>query len=153
MTCRCWLVALDLPLRSLELEFGPSQLEVTFAARPGSTPPTPWCSLRSAVKQICRARLPRRRSCRGRDLPNIASSGWHLHRRSRSATAEENAFAAGPDDYSLLSKLGQGYLAGLLEHAPAATAFSTPTINGYKRFNPNSLAPDRIAWGVDNRAR
>jgi glutamine synthetase len=24
-------------------------------------------------------------------------------------------------------------------------------VNGYKRFKPNSLAPDRVAWGVDNR--
>ena len=29
--------------------------------------------------------------------------------------------------------------------------FTTPTINGYKRLNPNSLAPDRAGWGDDNR--
>ncbi|HMO71551.1 MAG TPA: hypothetical protein PKC84_07910, partial [Paracoccaceae bacterium] len=30
--------------------------------------------------------------------------------------------------------------------------FSTPTVNGYKRFRPNSFAPDRVTWGVENRA-
>jgi glutamine synthetase len=30
-------------------------------------------------------------------------------------------------------------------------AFSTPTINGYKRYRANSLAPDRIVWASDNR--
>ncbi len=24
-------------------------------------------------------------------------------------------------------------------------------MNGYKRYLPNSLAPDRIAWGIDNK--
>src|SRR3954454_5567789 len=43
-------------------------------------------------------------------------------------------------------------LAGLLQHAAAAAAFSTPTINGHKRYMPNSMAPDHIVWAYDNRA-
>jgi glutamine synthetase len=42
-------------------------------------------------------------------------------------------------------------MAGLLEHARGAAAFSTPTLNGYKRYRPFSLAPDRAIWGRDNR--
>ena len=29
--------------------------------------------------------------------------------------------------------------------------FTTPTLNGYKRFRSHSLAPDRAIWGHDNR--
>jgi glutamine synthetase len=29
--------------------------------------------------------------------------------------------------------------------------FATPTVNGYRRFKPNSLAPDRAGWGFDHR--
>ena len=43
------------------------------------------------------------------------------------------------------------YMAGLLHHARGAAAFSTPTLNGYKRYRPFSLAPDRALWGRDNR--
>ena len=43
------------------------------------------------------------------------------------------------------------YLAGLLAHAQAATPFTTPTINGYRRYKPNSLAPDRATWAYDHR--
>ena len=32
-----------------------------------------------------------------------------------------------------------------------ATVFATPTVNGYRRFRPNSLAPDRAGWGYDHR--
>jgi hypothetical protein len=42
-------------------------------------------------------------------------------------------------------------MGGLLHHARAAAAFSTPTLNGYRRFRPYSLAPDRAIWGMDNR--
>jgi glutamine synthetase len=43
-------------------------------------------------------------------------------------------------------------MGGLLRHAAGAAAFSTPTINGYKRFQPHSMAPDHVAWAYDNRA-
>jgi glutamine synthetase len=42
-------------------------------------------------------------------------------------------------------------MAGLLAHARASAVFSTPTINGYKRYRSYSLAPDRAIWGRDNR--
>jgi glutamine synthetase len=38
-----------------------------------------------------------------------------------------------------------------LAHARAAAAFTTPTINGYKRYRAYALAPDRVIWGRDNR--
>jgi glutamine synthetase len=38
-----------------------------------------------------------------------------------------------------------------LTHARAAAAFTTPTLNGYKRYRPFALAPDRAIWGHDNR--
>jgi glutamine synthetase len=29
--------------------------------------------------------------------------------------------------------------------------FATPTVNGYRRYRPNSLAPDRATWCYDHR--
>ena len=51
----------------------------------------------------------------------------------------------------MVSPLGREFAAGLLAHARAASVFTTPTINGYKRYKPYSLAPDRLVWGRDNR--
>src|SRR5207247_47224 len=48
-------------------------------------------------------------------------------------------------------EVGKAYLAGLLAHARASSALSTPTINGYKGYRPYSLAPDRVVWGKENR--
>jgi glutamine synthetase len=51
----------------------------------------------------------------------------------------------------VLSPLGRNFLGGLLAFATAATPFATPTVNGYRRFRPNSLAPDRATWCYDHR--
>ncbi len=78
------------------------------------------------------------------------ASGWHLHQSLVDARAATTCSCAS-DDGELLSPFGRGYLAGLLAHARASAVFSTPTINGYKRYRPYSLAPDRAIWGRDNR--
>src|SRR5260370_2960736 len=51
----------------------------------------------------------------------------------------------------VLTPFGRFYLAGLLQRARASAVFTTPTINGYKRYRTYSLAPDRAIWGGDNR--
>ncbi|MBW0445737.1 glutamine synthetase family protein [Paraburkholderia phenoliruptrix] len=141
---------LELPVRSLEVEYGPSQFEFTFAPTKGIKSADDMILFRSAVKQICqRNGYHATFMCRPR-IPNVVSSGWHLHQSLVRIADGANAFmpsaAASP-----LSDTGQRYLAGLLAHAQAATALSTPTINGYRRYRPYSNAPDRAIWGRDNR--
>jgi len=144
------IVALGLPLRSIEVEFGPSQCEFTFKPTVGLEPADNMILLRSAVKQICRRHgYHATFMCRPK-LPNVVASGWHLHQSIVSRAGGENAFM-NKDSGEVLSPFGRGYLAGLLHHARAATVFSTPTINGYKRYRSYSLAPDRAIWGRDNR--
>jgi glutamine synthetase len=38
-----------------------------------------------------------------------------------------------------------------LAYASESCLLTTPTINGYKRYRPHQLAPDRIQWARDNR--
>jgi glutamine synthetase len=83
-------------------------------------------------------------------LKGYYSSGWHLHQSIVDAGKGENLFAPKREG-ERLSPLGQAFLGGLLKHAAAATTFATPTVNGYRRFKPNSLAPDRAGWGYDHR--
>lgn len=143
------VLALGLPLRSIEVEFGPSQCEFTFAPMVGLIPADTMVVFRSAVKQIARRHgYHATFMCRPK-LPNVFASGWHLHQSIVSRASGENAFMAKDD--APLSAFGRGYLAGLLHHARASAAFTTPTINGYKRYRSYSLAPDRAIWGCDNR--
>jgi glutamine synthetase len=144
------ILALGLPLRSIEVEFGPSQCEFTFAPRKGLEPADNMILFRSAVKQIChRHGYHATFMCRPK-LPNLFASGWHLHQSIVSRASGENVFVTKDND-EVLSAFGQNYLGGLLKHARASAVFTTPTINGYKRYRSYSLAPDRAIWGRDNR--
>ncbi len=144
------LAQLGLPLRSYEVEYGPSQVEITLGALPGIESADAMVLFRSAVKQICRRHgYHATFMCRPK-LPNLMSSGWHLHQSLTRNSDGANAFmpdAAGAP----LSATGMHWLAGLLAHAAGCAALSTPTINGYRRYRPYSLAPDRVIWGRDNR--
>jgi glutamine synthetase len=141
---------LGLPVRSLEVEYGPSQFEFTFAPTKGVRSADDMILFRSAVKQICqRNGYHATFMCRPR-IPNVVSSGWHLHQSLVHVPDGKSAFMPA-DDTAPLSASGQHYLAGLLAHAQGATALSTPTINGYRRYRPYSNAPDRANWGRDNR--
>jgi len=144
------ILALGLPLRSIEVEFGPSQCEFTFAPMTGLAPADAMVLFRSAVKQVARRHgYHASFMCRPK-LPNLFASGWHLHQSIMSRAGGENAFMA-KDDGAPLSAFGRSYLAGLLDHARASAVFAAPTINGYKRYRSYSLAPDRAIWGCDNR--
>ena len=74
-------------------------------------------------------------------------SGFHLHLSLVDDTGT-NVFGEGAD----LSPVGRAAIAGVLRHAPALAAVLNPTINSYKRFGPDTLAPWLIDWGYDNRS-
>lgn len=143
------LTHLDLPLRSIELEFGPSQFELTMEAGSAREIADAIVLCRSAVRRIA-AGLGYHATFMSRPQGTEgASTGWHLHQSITDASGA-NVFMPDTPGTSM-SLLGESYLAGILDHAAAAAAFATPTVNGYKRYQPNSLAPDRIAWGIDNK--
>ena len=148
-TVRRDIIALGLPLRSIEIELGPSQCEFTFHPQIGLSPADTMMLFRSAVKQICRRQGYHASFMARPKVANVLSSGWHLHQSLRDRRSDSNAFTS--RDNELLSPAGRGFLAGLVSHARAAAAFTTPTINGYKRFAPFSFAPDRASWAVENR--
>ena len=143
------IAALGMPLRSLEVELGPSQCEFTFRPQLGLDAADTMILFRAAVKQIARRNgLFASFMCRPA-LPNVSSSGWHLHLSLIERKRGGNAFVGNVREG--LSVIGLHYLGGLLAHAHDAAAFSTPTINGYRRYRAYALAPDRIIWARDNR--
>ena len=142
--------SLGLSLRSIENEWGPGQVECTFSAQDALRAADDLLLFRTATRQVCR-RLGHFATFMARPaLKGYYASGWHLHQSLVDAKSGENRFmpASGKEH---LSDLGKHYLGGLLANAVPATVFATPTVNGYRRFKPNSLAPDRAGWAYDHR--
>lgn len=150
---------LGLPLRSLEIELGPSQVEAVFDVTDALAAADAMVLFRSGVRQaLRRAGYLASFVCRP-PFPNVMASGWHLHQSLVERASGRNALcrdspapgSAPADAGHTLSATGQHWLAGLLEHAAGMAVFCTPTVNGYGRFKPNALAPQSALWGQDNR--
>lgn len=140
--------ALDLPVRSMEIEFGPSQFEFTFDPAGPMAQADTTSLFRAMVRQTCaRAGLHATFMC----LPqqrDLVPSGWHVHQSLADAKTGANLFAPHSAD---LTPAAQGWIAGLLERTAETALLLVPTVNGYKRFRPGMMAPDRIQWARDNK--
>ncbi len=77
-------------------------------------------------------------------------SGFHVHFSTWSEDGE--ALFDDPNGEDGLSDVARWAVAGVLKHAPALAALQNPTINSYKRFGPDTLAPWLVDWGLDNRS-
>ena len=92
--------ALDLPLRSIEVEYGPSQVEFTFRTGTGLEPADAMVLFRSATKQVAqRHGYHATFMCRPK-LANVMSSGWHLHQSLTDRKSHANLFMDGREPLS-----------------------------------------------------
>ncbi|MEO1919651.1 MAG: glutamine synthetase family protein [Paracoccaceae bacterium] len=140
---------LGLPIRSMEVEMGPSQFEFTFEPADPLTHADNMMVFRTMVKEVCAQKgLHATFMCRP-NLENAVASGWHLHQSIVDLKTGKNLMM--PKENRELSKTASGWIAGLLAHAAESCLLTTPSVNGYKRYRPRELAPDRIQWGHDNR--
>lgn len=104
---------------------------------------------KSAVKELAR-RDGKLATFMAKPFNDEGGSGFHLH---FSATDQAGTpMFDDPHGEHGLSTIGLAAIAGVLKHAPALAALNNPTINSYKRFGPDTLAPWLIDWGLDNRS-
>ncbi|QIZ37330.1 glutamine synthetase family protein [Saccharopolyspora sp. ASAGF58] len=144
------VLAMGLPLRSFDDEWAPSQVETTFDVLEGMAAADAASIFKMTVKQTAKRNGYLASFMSTPAIAGFYASGWHLHTSIADASTGENLMV--PGEGEALSPLGQHYVGGQLAHGQAASVFTTPTINGYRRRRPYSLAPDRLTWAYDNRA-
>ena len=155
--------ALGLPLLSLEIELGPSQVEAVFDVTDALTAADNMVLFRSSVTQaLRRAGYHASFMCRP-PFPNVMSSGWHLHQSLVQTATGTNAFvrdAPAPgtragDAQFTLNRVGEHYLAGLLDHAHGMAALTQGLgldfVNYYAHIKRHELArfeaaDDKLDW-------
>jgi glutamine synthetase len=104
---------------------------------------------KTAVQELARIR-GKLATFMAKPFNDESGSGFHLH----FSTLDEDGqpLFDDPRGEEGLSTLARHAIAGVLAHAPALAALLNPTINSYKRFGPDTLAPWLIDWGLDNRS-
>ena len=104
---------------------------------------------KAAVKELARAN-DKLATFMAKPFNDEGGSGFHIH-FSCLGPDGNNIFDA-PSSPHGLSDEARWSIGGILKHAPALAAVNNPTINSYKRFGPDTLAPWLIDWGLDNRS-
>lgn len=88
---------------------------------------------------------------------SLTGSGCHAHLSLHDAASGANLCKGGAADVHGLSPLALSFLAGLLEHTPALTALTNPTVNSYKRLGARmtssgaTWSPTAATWAGNNR--
>ncbi|MER6327231.1 glutamine synthetase family protein [Streptomyces coelicoflavus] len=146
------LLALGLPLRSMEHESGPGQVETTFSPMSALDTADAMLLFRTVAKSWC-ARRGHHASFMSQPLLDAADpSGWHLNQSVTDLASGLNLFGAeGPSGG--LSPHGKAYAEGLLDWARELCLLSVPTVNGYRRLAAeHTLAPTRPGWSEEDRS-
>ncbi len=79
-----------------------------------------------------------------------AGSSCHLHLSLWKNG--QNAFSNDiTQNGAAVSSTFRWFLGGWINHVPEMMLFYAPTVNSYKRYQPGSWAPSRLAWAFDNR--
>jgi glutamine synthetase len=141
-----WAEAYGVPLDSIQHEHGPGQLEVLFDYDAPLEGADRTFDFKRLVKQTARL-ADQHATFMAKPFAGESGSGYHLH--VSAFEGGENAFE--DDAGEGLSERGRHFLGGLLEHADALAAVGTPTLNGFKRFDPDGFVPYTASWGRDNR--
>jgi glutamine synthetase len=142
------LESLGIPVELSHHEVSPSQHELDLRYTDALTMADNLMTTRLAVKEVAMEAgiyatfMPK-------PLEAVDGSGLHLHLSL--FEGDRNAFHEPGGEYGL-SKIGRGFIAGLLQHAREITAVTNQWINSYKRLVPGFDAPVSIAWARNNQS-
>ncbi|MET9381300.1 glutamine synthetase family protein [Streptomyces sp. NPDC002928] len=133
-------------------EFDGGQFEINLTHSEAMNAADRAFRFKSAIKELAREE-GRLATFMAKPFNDAGGSGFHLHLSCETADEEDarNSFDDPSAPYGL-SDTARHAVAGILAHAPALAALANPTVNSYKRFGPDTLAPWLIDWGLDNRS-
>jgi len=137
-----YAAALNIPITTSLMEFGPGQLEINLMHRHG------------AVKAADDAVLFKRLVDRAAYEENLVAS-FMAKPYTESAGSGMHTHVSLVDEYGHSVFSGSPRLqhatAGVLNHLPDMLAVFAPHLNSWRRLQPDSFAPTRSDWGYDHR--
>ena len=141
------LAALGLDVLASGHEFMNSQYEINLRHADALPAADQAFRLKTSVKDIA-AQHGVVATFMGKPFNDQGGSGMHLHVSLN--LDERNAFDAPAEEDGISAEL-RAFTAGVLAHGAGLMAFLNPTVNAYRRIQPDSLAPTHANWGLDNR--
>ncbi|HWQ41677.1 MAG TPA: glutamine synthetase family protein [Desulfosporosinus sp.] len=137
------LEGLGIELEAFHIEYGPGQIEVIAEHGDALEIADKTVLIKNSIKEIAR-KHGLYATFMAKPWAQESGSGSHIHQSLWDLELKNNYFATD-------KAITENYLAGLLKHARDFMVLGSPTINDYKRFQPNSFVPTSVTWAHDNR--
>ena len=133
-------------LEGVQTEYGPGQVETNLVYTDALAAADDSARLKYAAKELAR-RHGKIASFMPKPFSGHSGSSAHLHISLwRNGEPAFEPVDGQENELALLS------IAGLLEHLPSITLFGAHSVNAYRRYTPDSFAPDTVNWSRDNRS-
>jgi len=142
------LEAMGIPVEYSFHEDAPSQHEIDLRYTDALSMADNVMTFRLVVREIA-AEHGAYATFMPKPLGGVQGSGMHTH--VSLFEGDTNAFHAPGDEYGM-SKVGRGFIAGVLRHAPELTAVTNQIVNSYKRLIAGYEAPTFVTWARNNRS-
>lgn len=133
-------------LEGIQTEYGPGQVETNLVYTDALAAADDSARLKYAAKEVAR-RHGKLASFMPKPFSQHSGSSAHLH--ISLWRGDTPAFAAVDGSESRDARFA---IAGLFEHLPSITLFGAHSVNAYRRFAPDTFAPDTVNWSRDNRS-
>lgn len=133
-------------LEGVQTEYGPGQVETNLVFTDALAAADDAARLKYAAKEVAR-RHGKLASFMPKPFSEHSGSSAHLHISLWRDGEPAFAPVGGAENDLALSAI-----AGLLEHLPSITLFGAHSVNAYRRYTPDSFAPDTVNWSRDNRS-
>lgn len=133
-------------LEGVQTEYGPGQVETNLVYTDALAAADDSARLKYAAKEVAR-RHGKVASFMPKPFSEHSGSSAHLHLSLwRDGQPAFTPVDGAENEVALLA------IAGLLEHLPSITLFGAHSVNAYRRYTPDSFAPDTVNWSRDNRS-
>jgi glutamine synthetase len=138
----------NLPVSATSSEYAPGQFEANLRHQPNALLAADHCIF---LKQIIKAAALATgfdATFMAKPYPDRAGTGLHVHVSVLNASGK-NIF---DDGTAAGSEMLRHAIGGMQALMPESMALFAPSLNSYRRFQPDMFAPVNRRWGVNNRS-
>lgn len=144
------LQAQGIDIITSNVEHGPGQFEINYAASVGIRAADQAFVFKNTVKEYLRTQ-GLLATFMTKPYQGLSGSCCHFHVSMWGRDTGTNRFLDTQQELGLSSSC-RSFIQGVLDHTRASMAIWSPTPNCYRRIRPRTYAPSNISWGVQDRS-
>jgi len=141
----------DIPIELIHAESGPGQLEVVLRYSNNAVQLADYVVLARETISACAKKYGMKALFLPKTSSTTAGNGLHLHFSFRDVrSSSDNSFSDSTQTTGI-SRRGESFIEGILDHLPSLLSFSLPTNNSFRRIGPGCWTGSALGWSTEDK--